>query len=240
MKEEEFYILMKKNLENLGEIKITDEQIRKFYKYMILLLEWNEKINLTAIKEPKDIILKHFIDSLTIEKYIEKDKKIIDIGTGAGFPGIPLKIVRPDIDVVLVDSLKKRVNFLENVIEELNLDKIQAIHARAEEVGQSRKYREQFDYTTSRAVASMNVLSEYTIPLLKLNGISIYMKGTNLDEELEMSKKAICTFGGEIKEIEKFSLSKTDNSRTIILVRKIKQTPIKYPRKPGIAKKEPI
>ena len=142
------------------DIKLNDEQIQKFYKYMELLLEWNEKINLTAIIEPKEIILKHFVDSLTIAKYIKEKDRLIDVGTGAGFPGIPLKIYREDIEITLVDSLNKRINFLNEVIEELNLSNIETVHSRAEELGKNKKYRERFDIATSRAVANLSTLSE--------------------------------------------------------------------------------
>lgn len=147
------------------DIKLNDEQIQKFYKYMELLLEWNEKINLTAIIEPKEIILKHFVDSLTIAKYIKEKDRLIDVGTGAGFPGIPLKIYREDIEITLVDSLNKRINFLNEVIEELNLSNIETVHSRAEELGKNKKYRERFDIATSRAVANLSTLSEYLVPV---------------------------------------------------------------------------
>ena len=159
------------------DVILDEEQIQKFYKYMELLLEWNEKINLTAIVEPRDVILKHFVDSLTICKELQKNKTLADIGTGAGFPGIPVKILRPDLDITLIDSLNKRVNFLTMVIEALKLEKIIALHGRIEDFGKNKKYREKFDYVTSRAVANLSTLSEYMIPLVKIGGKCICMKG---------------------------------------------------------------
>ena len=178
-------------------IELDKNQIEKFYKYMDLLIEWNEKINLTAITNRKDIIVKHFIDSLTIQRYLSDAVNIIDVGTGAGFPGIPIKIVNPNLKVVLVDSLNKRINFLQDVIKKLNLDNIEVIHARAEDLGQNKKYREAFDIVTSRAVANMSVLSEYLLPLVKVGGKCICMKGSEIEEELENSKYAIKILGGK-------------------------------------------
>lgn len=239
MKREEFE---KKIIElsNQIQIKLDDNQINQFYTYMELLLEWNNKINLTAITDPEQIILKHFIDSMTIIKYIDGSKKIIDVGTGAGFPGIPLKIVRKDLKVTLVDSLNKRVKFLDEVIEKIKLEKIETIHARVEDIGKDKKYRETFDIATSRAVANLATLSEYMMPLVKVGGICISMKGMTIEEEVQQSKKAIIQLGGKIKKIEKFTLPQTDMERNIILISKEKVTPFKYPRKPGIPSKEPI
>ncbi len=222
------------------EIILEEEQINQFYSYMELLITWNEKINLTAIIQPEEIILKHFVDSITINKYIKQNAKLIDIGTGAGFPGIPLKIIRTDVEITLVDSLNKRINFLKEVINKLKLGNIQAIHSRAEEIGKNRVYRETFDYATSRAVANLSTLSEYLIPLVKQDGYVIAMKGSNIEEEKNQSKKAIEILGGNIEEIEKFKLPKSDITRNIIKIRKIKATPTKYPRKAGMPAKEPI
>ena len=208
-------------------ILLNEEQIEKFYKYMNLLIEWNKKINLTAIIEPKEIILKHFIDSLTINKYIKDNSKIADVGTGAGFPGIPLKIIRPDIQLVLVDSLNKRINFLNEVIEQLNLKNIETIHIRIEEFGQNTKYREKFDYSTARAVANLSTLSEYLLPIVKVGGQVICMKGSNIQDEINQSKKALSILGGTLNNIEEFKLAETENTRNIILIDKIKNTPNK-------------
>lgn len=222
------------------DVILDEEQIQKFYKYMELLLEWNEKINLTAIVEPRDVILKHFVDSLTICKELQKNKTLADIGTGAGFPGIPVKILRPDLDITLIDSLNKRVNFLTMVIGALKLEKIIALHGRIEDFGKNKKYREKFDYVTSRAVANLSTLSEYMIPLVKIGGKCICMKGSKIDEELKNAEKAIKTLGGKIEKIDKFLLPDTDMGRNIILIKKEKATPNKYPRKAGTPTKEPI
>lgn len=220
--------------------ELTEEMQQQFEDYMKLLLEWNEKINLTAITEEDEIILKHFVDSLTISKYIKEGKSIVDVGTGAGFPGIPVKIVRKDVKVTLVDSLNKRILFLNDVIENLGLGDIETLHFRAEEFGQNKKYRESFDIATSRAVANLSTLVEYLLPLVKVGGICICMKGSEIKEELENSKKAIKILGGEIQEVEEFYLPETDIKRTIVIVKKISSTPKKYPRKPGTPAKEPI
>lgn len=221
-------------------IVFTEEQLQKFYQYMNLLIEWNEKINLTAIVEPKEIILKHFIDSLTIIKYIEPNKSVIDIGTGAGFPGIPVKIMREDLDITLLDSLNKRIHFLNEVIQKLELKNITAIHARIEEFAKNKQYRETFDVATSRAVANLTTLSEYMLPMIDLKGMAICMKGSEINEEISKSKNSIKLLGGKIDKIEEFTLPKSDNRRNLILIKKERQTPGKYPRKPGIPSKEPL
>ena len=222
------------------DIEFDDKQINQFYDYMNLLLEWNEKINLTAIVEPEEVILKHFIDSLTINKYIEKNKTIADVGTGAGFPGIPLKIYRPDLNVTLVDSLNKRINFLNEVIDKLDLKEISTVHSRVEDFGRDKKYRESFDYVTARAVANLTTLSEYLIPITKVNGKCICMKGNDVKEEITNSKNAINLLGGKISKIDEFKLPNSDISRNVIIIDKMKNTPNKYPRKAGIPAKEPL
>ena len=221
------------------EIELTKEQIEKYYNYMDLLLEWNGKINLTAIIDPKEIILKHFVDSLTIAKYIKDDEKLIDVGTGAGFPGIPLSIVKENTDIVLLDSLNKRINFLQEVKENLKLKNITTIHGRAEEFGKNKKEREKYDIATSRAVAPLNILLEYLLPLVKVGGRAICMKGSNI-EEVENAKNALEILGGKIEKIEEITLPNSDIKRNIIIVEKVKNTPLKYPRKPGTPSKEPI
>lgn len=239
MLEEEFSKKMQEYANEIG-ILLHEEQINQFYQYMQLLLEWNKKINLTAITNPEEIILKHFIDSMTIASHIQKNKKLIDVGTGAGFPGIPLKIMRDDIEVILLDSLNKRVNFLKDVIEQLGLTKIESIHSRVEELGKNKKYRESFDYATSRAVANLSTLAEYLMPLVKLNGFCISMKGPNIEEEIQQSKKAISMLGGTVEQIEEFQLPRSTMDRNVIVIRKVKPTPAKFPRKSGIPAKEPI
>lgn len=222
------------------DIVLNNKQFEQFYQYMNLLLDWNAKINLTAITEPKEVILKHFIDSLTINKYIRKDKSLVDIGTGAGFPGIPLKILRPDLKITLVDSLNKRINFINEVIRVLKLENINTVHSRIEEFGRNKKYRECFDYVTSRAVANLSVLAEYMIPLNIIGGSCICMKGANIEQERIDSLKAIEILGGHLEEIHEFNLPKSDIKRKIILIKKLKSTSLKYPRKPGTPSKEPI
>ena len=221
-------------------IKINDEQIKKFMNYMNLLLEWNEKINLTAITQPDEVKLKHFVDSLTVLKYINDDDKVIDIGTGAGFPGIPLKIMNENTKITLLDSLNKRINFLNIVIETLNLRNIQAIHGRAEEIARNKLYREKYDVAVSRAVANLSTLTEYMLPFVKVGGKCICMKGANVNEELERAQNAIKELGGEIERVDNFYLSDNDNERNIIVIKKIKETNPKYPRKAGTPSKEPL
>ncbi len=220
-------------------IILEEKQIEQFYEYMNLLLEWNEKINLTAIIEPKEVILKHFIDSLTIQKYIKEEQKVIDVGTGAGFPGIPLSIIKQNTEITLLDSLNKRILFLEEIISSLQLKNIRTVHARVEEFAKNKKEREIYDIATSRAVASLNVLLEYLLPLVKVGGECICMKGSST-EEIKEAEKALEILGGKIEKIENINLPDSDIKRNIIIVKKIKQTPLKYPRKPGTPSKEPI
>lgn len=235
----EFKQKMQQYAKEIG-IMLQEKQIEQFEQYMELLLEWNQKINLTAITKQEEIILKHFIDSLTIAKYVKPNTKLVDVGTGAGFPGIPLKIVKEDVEITLVDSLNKRINFLQEVIEKLKLEKIQALHFRAEEFGKQKAYRESFDYATSRAVANLATLSEYLLPLVKVKGKTINMKGSEIKDELEKSRKAISVLGGKIETIDTFQLPQSDIDRNIIIISKEKQTPSKYPRKAGTPAKEPI
>ena len=225
---------------NEFDIKINDEQIKSFEKYMNLLLEWNEKINLTAITQPEEVKLKHFVDSLTVLKYINDDDKVIDIGTGAGFPGIPLIIMNKNTKITLLDSLNKRINFLNIVIEKLDLSNIQAIHGRAEEIARNKFYREKYDVVVSRAVANLSTLTEYMLPFVKVGGKCICMKGANVNEELERAQNAIKELGGEIERVDNFYLSDNDNERNIIVIKKIKETKSKYPRKAGTPSKEPL
>ena len=239
MEKEEFFKELTEKTQKM-EITLNKEQQEQFYTYMNLLLEWNKKINLTAITEPRDIIIKHFIDSLTIMKYIENEKKVIDIGTGAGFPGIPLKISNETYQITLLDSLNKRINFLNEVIKSLALNKIEAIHGRIEEIAKNIKYREQFDIVTSRAVSNLNVLAEYMLPLAKIGGKCICMKGAEIQEELENSKNAIKLLGGKVEKVETFKLPGEEIVRNIVIISKEKNTPNKYPRKPGMPTKEPL
>ena len=225
---------------NKIRIKIGEKESRTFYDFMKILLEENEKVNLTAITEENEIIIKHFIDSLTINKYLINANKILDLGTGAGFPGIPLKIVNKDKEFVLVDSLNKRIEFLNKVKEKCELENLELIHSRAEDLAKNINYREKFDVVTSRAVANLRTLAEYLLPFVKKEGICICMKGPNVDNELEEAKNSINILGGKIEKIEKIFLKENDMERNILIIRKIQNTPNKYPRKAGIPTKLPL
>lgn len=219
---------------------IDNVSAEKFAVYMELLREWNEKINLTAITDEEGILVKHFFDSCSISEFVDNNSKIIDVGTGAGFPGLPLKIVNDTLNLTLVDSLNKRINFLNEVKDKLGLKNVETVHGRAEDIGIDNKYREKYDFAVSRAVAELRILVEYLLPLVKVGGKVIAMKGPNIDEEVENAKKAVKLLGGEIERIESFRLGNTDNERTVIIIKKIKNTELKYPRKPGIPRKNPL
>jgi 16S rRNA (guanine527-N7)-methyltransferase len=208
-------------------------------EYKRILLDWNEKMNLTAIQDDKEVILKHFVDSLSIVPFLHGISSLVDVGTGAGFPGIPLKIAIPGLDVTLLDSLEKRIGFLDTVISELSLKGITAVHMRAEDAGVSPRFRDKFDAATARAVASLPVLLEYCLPLVRTGGIFIAMKGSSA-EEVSISGKALDILGGKIEEVKEFTLPDTDIKRCIIIVRKLRQSPTKYPRKAGKPSKEPL
>ena len=238
MENNEFY----KKLKSYGEkinIEICEEESNKLYMYMNLMLEWNKKINLTSITDEEDIIIKHFVDSLSINKYLSKNKNVMDVGTGAGFPGIPLKIFNEDIEFILVDSLNKRINFLEEVKQALNINKLELVHSRIEDLAKNLKYREKIDIVVSRAVANLSVLSEYMLPFVKIGGFCICMKGPNIDDELENSKNAIKILGGKIEKVESLVLP-GNLERNIIIIKKEKETPNSYPRKAGIPSKKPL
>ena len=239
MEKQEFKAKLKEEAMQFG-IELSEKQQDNFYNYMKLLLDWNEKINLTAITEPKEIITKHFVDSLSITSYINENDRILDIGTGAGFPGIPIKIVLEKNEITLLDSLNKRINFLNEVIEKLDLKNIQAVHGRAEEFNKIDENRENYDIIVSRAVAKLNVLLEYMLPFVKLNGRCICMKSVDIAEELKEAENAIKILGGEIEKIDEITLKNTDIKRKIIVIKKVNKTPSKYPRKAGTPAKEPI
>lgn len=221
-------------------VDLSNEQEKAFSKYMEMIIEWNKKINLTAITEKDEIIIKHFIDSITLYKYINNNSSIIDIGTGAGFPGIPLKIYDESLDITLLDSLNKRIKFLDLVINELNLKNIKAIHGRAEDLGQDNEYREKFDIVVSRAVANLSTLLEYMLPFCKVGGKCLIMKGPNIEQEIKNSKRALKELGGKIETIDNFFLKGTDIERNIIIVEKMEKTKKQYPRKAGTPAKQPI
>lgn len=223
-------------------IELTKDQVKKFEDYYKTLVEWNKVMNLTSIVEYEDVIQKHFIDSLTIVKGIDisKCKRVIDIGTGAGFPGIPLKIIYPHLEVVLLDSLNKKVNFLNEVINILELKNISAIHGRAEDYAKQKGYRESFDLCVSRAVANLALLTEYCLPYTMLEGCFVSYKSGVIDEEVQSAKKAIFLLGGELQDVVKFSLPDSDIDRSLVMIKKVKHTPAKYPRKAGLPAKEPL
>ena len=228
----------------LNEIGITlsDKQKEQFDKFYELLVGWNKVMNLTGITEYEEVNEKHFVDSLSIVKAIDmRDvKSVIDIGTGAGFPGIPLKIAFPHLKVVLLDSLNKRINFLNTVIEELGLENIQTIHGRAEDFAKQLAYREQFDLCVSRAVANLATLSEYCIPYVEKGGLFVPYKSGEIDEEVEQAKKAVHVLGGKLDNVIKFQLPGTEIGRSFVVIKKVQNTAKKFPRKAGLPSKEPI
>lgn len=223
-------------------IDLDDKSLESFRSYKGLLKEWNEKINITSITDDIEIDTKHFLDSLSplITNLFQGNSSVIDVGTGGGFPGIPLKIMNENLEVTLLDSLNKRINFLNVVIENLGLENIRAIHGRAEELSRTKDYREQYDICISRAVASLDTLSEYCLPFVKVGGHFVSMKGPDLDEELNLSRKAIETLGGEIEKVEKVKIPLSDIEHSLIIIRKIKQTLTKYPRGGGKPRKKPL
>ncbi len=228
-----------KGLADLG-ISLNETQIKQFLDYYELLVETNKVMNLTAITEFDEVIEKHFLDSLSLCRIydLNREIRVLDLGTGAGFPGVPLKIVFPQIRLVLADSLNKRIKFLENVVGELSLQNVSCVHGRAEEMGRNKEYREQFDLCVSRAVANLSSLSEYCIPFVKEGGAFISYKSGEIEEEANAAKKAISVLGGELREIYKFDLY--EQKRSFVIIDKKKKTPKAYPRKAGTPTKEPL
>ena len=228
-------------LSELG-ITLNEEQKRQFLQFYELLVEWNKVMNLTGITEYEEVNEKHFVDSLSIVKAIDMDsvETVIDIGTGAGFPGIPLKIAFPNLKVVLLDSLNKRILFLNTVIDTLQLTDIQTIHGRAEDFAKQQAYREQFDLCVSRAVANLATLSEYCLPYVRVDGMFIPYKSGEITEELQQSQNAIHVVGGKVTDVVKFRLPGTEIGRSFVKIKKVQNTAKKYPRKAGLPSKEPI
>lgn len=212
---------------------IDKEKIKKFEEYSKLLVEWNEKMNLTAVTDPEGIAVKHFLDSIAPlnEIDLKENSKVIDVGTGAGFPGIPIKIMREDLNFTFMDSLQKRINFLNEVSKRLSLKDTEFIHARAEEAGKEKKFREKFDYAVSRAVANMRVLCEYCLPFVKVGGVFVAFKQFEVDEEIEESKSMIGNLGGKISDIKKVNIPQSDIVRKIVLIEKVNETPPQFPRR---------
>ncbi|MCQ4832700.1 MULTISPECIES: 16S rRNA (guanine(527)-N(7))-methyltransferase RsmG [Hungatella] len=229
---------------NQFSIILENSQINQFYQYYELLDEWNKVMNLTAITDQNEVITKHFVDSLALVKAMgeisTKEYKIIDIGTGAGFPGIPLKIAFPQLKITLMDSLNKRIKFLNEVIEQLGLKEITAVHSRAEDLGRDKDYREQYDLSVSRAVANLSTLSEYCMPFVKPGGFFISYKSGKIEEELSSAKHAIFLLGGKVNRIESFTLDGAEAERTLIKIEKVSEISKRYPRKAGVPGKEPL
>lgn len=223
-------------------LSVTDEMCSQFETYYKLLAEWNKVMNLTGITEKSEVYEKHFLDSLAIAKVtdLKQAESLIDVGTGAGFPGIPLKIVFPHLKVTLLDSLNKRVKFLNAVIEALHLENVETLHGRAEDYARKPEYREQYDFCVSRAVANLATLSEYCLPYVKVGGMFIPYKSGEIEEELEKSGKSVRILGGNVDNFEKFLLPGSDIGRSLIMIRKTGKTPKKYPRKAGLPAKEPL
>ena len=226
-----------KNEASKNNINLSEKEIELFYLYMNNLIEWNQKINLTAIKEEKEIVIKHFMDSIVIKDEIV-GSRVLDLGSGAGFPGIPLKIVNDKLEVTLLDAVNKKVNFMNDTIEKIKLKNIVAIHARAEELAHDEKYREKYDIVVSRAVSNMTTLVEYMLPFLKKGGKCICLKGPDVDNELEDAKNAIRILGGKIEKKMQYDLN--GNGRSLIVILKEKHTEQIYPRKQGKPIKEPL
>ncbi len=233
--------LLYEGMRNIG-IELSSDQFEQFNNYYNLMIEKNKVMNLTAITNYEDVVIKHFVDSVSIVKVMDMSKinSLIDIGTGAGFPGLPIKIVFPHIQVVLLDSLNKRINFLNEVIDSLTLQRVNTLHARAEDYSRDDKYREQFDICVSRAVANLSTLSEYCLPYVKVGGCVVSYKSEKGNDEMMTEQKGSKLLGGKIKNQTEFTLPGSDIHRNLIVIEKIKSTPPFYPRKAGIPSKEPL
>ncbi len=225
----------------LSDIELTKQQVENFSRYYELLIEWNEKMNLTALTEPEDVALKHFCDSILLLKFAEipQNSSLIDVGTGAGFPSIPIKIIRPDIKLCLLDSLNKRLTFLAEVVKELELTGVQIVHSRAEDGSRKVELREKFDFATSRAVAQLNVLSEYCLPYVKVGGAFLAMKGKYSEEEIANAKNGIKLLGGKTTKVDTYNLADS-SERTIINIKKVSKTDKAYPRTSAKIKSKPL
>ena len=233
--------LLKDCCEQMG-VSLSEAQLEQFMTYLSLLLEWNEKMNLTAITEHRDVVLKHFADCLSLIPHVawKEGMQVIDVGTGAGFPGIPVKIAKPEVEMTLLDSLQKRIGFLQEVGTQLKLDGVEYVHSRAEDGGQNPDYREQFDLCVSRAVANLAVLSEYCLPFIKVGGQLAALKGPDAEAEVEQAAGALKKLGGRLVEIKDVTIPYTDLSHKLVFIEKVAPTPKKYPRNAGKIKKDPL
>lgn len=230
-------------LANYG-FKLSSKQKEQFATYYNKLIEFNKKVNLTRITDKNEVYLKHFFDSITplleFSDLFKGEKSLCDVGAGAGFPSLPIKILCPDLSITIVDSLGKRLKFLDELVSDLSLDKVTLVHSRAEDAGQNKNLREKFDLVTGRAVARMSVLSEYCLPLAKIDGYLVALKGPKAQDELAEAKNAIEVLGGSVKEVKELTLPDTDDERTLIVVKKVKATPKKYPRQAGTPNRKPL
>lgn len=230
-------------LANYG-FKLSSKQKEQFATYYNKLIEFNKKVNLTRITDKNEVYLKHFFDSITplleFSDLFKGEKSLCDVGARAGFPSLPIKILCPDLSITIVDSLGKRLKFLDELVSDLSLDKVTLVHSRAEDAGQNKNLREKFDLVTGRAVARMSVLSEYCLPLAKVDGYLVALKGPKAQDELAEAKNAIEVLGGSVKEVKELTLPDTDDERTLIVVKKVKATPKKYPRQAGTPNRKPL
>ncbi|KOA20302.1 ribosomal RNA small subunit methyltransferase G [Clostridium homopropionicum DSM 5847] len=236
-----YYDLLNSAVNDVG-LEFDENKYNQFMQYMSLLKSWNEKVNLTAIIDDLEIVKKHFIDSIKIFKFepLKDAVKVIDVGTGGGFPGIPMKIVKPELEMVLLDSLKKRINVLESISENIGIKGVTTIHGRAEEYGANPKFREKFDIVVSRAVANLAVLSEFCLPYAKVGGYFVALKGPSVESEVSESKRAINELGGKLIDLIEVQIENSDLKHNLVIIKKMKNTPKQYPRKAGIVSKKPL
>lgn len=221
-----------------NDINLSDDVLKNFYDYMNGIISWNDKINVTAIVDPDEFIVKHFIDSITINEIVENKGKLLDIGTGAGFPGVPIKLLNDKLSVTLIDAVNKKLNVIRDVSKDMNINNLEIIHSRAEDLARDKNYREQYDYVTTRAVSNLSTILEYMIPFLKVNGIAICMKGPNYKEEIEEAKNTFKVLGIKLKEVKKYVFE--GQERNVLIIEKLKKTDKKFPRGGGKPLKEPL
>lgn len=221
-----------------NDINLSDDVLKNFYDYMNGIISWNDKINVTAIVDPDEFIVKHFIDSITINEIVENKGKLLDIGTGAGFPGVPIKLLNDKLSVTLIDAVNKKLNVIRDVSKDMNINNLEIIHSRAEDLARDKDYREQYDYVTTRAVSNLSTILEYMIPFLKVNGIAICMKGPNYKEEIEEAKNTFKVLGIKLKEVKKYVFE--GQERNVLIIEKLKKTDEKFPRGGGKPLKEPL